>query len=145
MRHARIRVLSLLAVIALAVGGAACGGGGNSISATLSDFKIDLGSSTAKSGEVTFKIKNDGPSVHELVVFKTDLAPDQLPTKEDENGIVIVDEEGAGVEAVDEVEDIKVGDSQDLKVNLQAAKYVVICNLPAHYQQGMHAAVTISG
>src|SRR6266508_7050837 len=100
MRQLRIRGLPIMIVAAMALGAAACGGGGG-IKATLSDFKIDLGSSTAKSGEVTFKIKNDGPSVHELVVFKTDLAPDQLPTKEDENGIVIVDEEGQGVEAID--------------------------------------------
>lgn len=112
------------------------------MSATLMDFKITLGSSSDAAGEVTFKIKNDGPSAHEFVVFKTDLAPDQLPTKEDENGIVIVDEEGQGVEAINEVEDIAVGATPELKVNLQAGKYVVICNLPAHYQQGMHAAFT---
>jgi uncharacterized cupredoxin-like copper-binding protein len=139
MRRARIRALSMLAVIALALAAAACGGGGG-VSATLSDFKIELGSTSAKAGEVTFKIKNNGPSAHEFVVFKTDLAPDQLPTKQDENGIEIVDEEGAGVTAVDEVEDINPGTSHELKVNLQAAKYVVICNLPAHYKQGMHTA-----
>jgi uncharacterized cupredoxin-like copper-binding protein len=139
MRRARIRAFSILAVVALALAAAACGEGGG-VSATLSDFKIELGSTSAKAGEVTFKVKNNGPSVHEFVVFKTDLAPDALPTKQDENGIEIVDEEGAGVEAIDEIEDIAVGSSHDLKVNLPAAKYVVICNLPAHYAQGMHAA-----
>jgi uncharacterized cupredoxin-like copper-binding protein len=139
MRRARSRALSILAVVALALAAAACGGGGG-VSANLSDFKIELGSTSAKAGEVTFKVKNNGPSVHEFVVFKTDLAPDALPTKEDENGIVIVDEEGQGVEAVDEIEDIAVGSNKELKVNLQAGKYVVICNLPAHYQQGMHSA-----
>src|SRR6266511_2300308 len=116
MRHAGIRVLSIVAVAAVALGAAACGGGGG-IKTTLSNFKIELGSSTAKSGEVKFDIKNDGPSIHEFVVFKTDLAPDQLPTTE-ENGVTIVDEEGAGVEAVDEVEDIASGASADLKVNI---------------------------
>jgi uncharacterized cupredoxin-like copper-binding protein len=144
MPGSRIRALSIVAVALMALGAAGCGGGGNSISATTSDFKIELGSSSAKSGEVTFKVKNNGPSVHEFVVFKTDLAPDQLPTKQDENGIEIVDEEGQGVEAVDEIEDIKVGASEDLKVNLQPGKYVVICNLPAHYKQGMHEGVTIT-
>ena len=144
MRQARIRLLSMVAVVALGVAAAACGGGGG-VKATESDFKIELGSSSAKSGEVTFNVENKGPSVHEFVVFKTDLAPDALPTKQDENGIEIVDEEGQGVEHIDEIEDIAVGSSQDLKVNLAAGKYVLICNLPAHYKQGMHAAFTVTG
>jgi uncharacterized cupredoxin-like copper-binding protein len=143
MIGSKLRVAAVGSLLVLA--GAACGGGGgNSVSATLSDFKIDLGSTTADAGEVTFEIKNDGPSAHEFVVFRTDLAPDQLPTKE-ESGAVIVDEEGEGVEAVDEVEDIEPGSSPELKVTLEAGSYVVICNLPAHYEQGMHAALTVSG
>ena len=102
MRQARIRLLSMVAVVALGVAAAACGGGGG-VKATESDFKIELGSSSAKSGEVTFNVENKGPSVHEFVVFKTDLAPDALPTKQDENGIEIVDEEGQGVEHIDEI------------------------------------------
>jgi uncharacterized cupredoxin-like copper-binding protein len=73
-------------------------------------------------------------------VFKTDLPPDQLPTNEDGD----VDEEGEGVEAIDEVEDIAGGSDAELTVNLDAGSYVVICNLPGHYRQGMHAAFTVS-
>jgi uncharacterized cupredoxin-like copper-binding protein len=29
-------------------------------------------------------------------------------------------------------------------VNLDAGSYVFICNLPGHYQQGMHASFTAS-
>lgn len=146
MRHARIRLFSMIAVVAVTLGAAACGGGGG-VKATLSNFKIELGSSTAKSGEVTFDIKNNGPSVHEFVVFKTDLAPDQLPTTE-ENGVTIVDEEGEGIEAIDEKEDIADGASTSLTVNLAAGKYVLICNRPqdgGHYEQGMHTAFTVTG
>jgi uncharacterized cupredoxin-like copper-binding protein len=129
-----------------ALGTAACGGGGG-MKATLSNFKIELGSSTAKSGEVTFDIKNDGPSIHEFVVFKTDLAPAQLPTTE-ENGVTIVDEEGEGIEAIDEKEDIAVDASTSLTVTLEAGKYVLLCNRPedgGHYEQGMHTAFTVTG
>jgi hypothetical protein len=49
-----------------------------------------------------------GPEdTHEFVVFKTDLAADALPTASDGS----VDEEGEGVELVDEIEDIAVGDT----------------------------------
>lgn len=137
---------ALGAAFALTLAATACGGGGNSVDATLSSFKIDLGSTTTNSGEVTFKIKNQGPLVHEFVVIKTDLAPDKLPTTQ-ENGVTIVDEEGQGIEPVDEVEDIPAGTSQELKVTLQAGKYVVICNRSedgGHYIQGMHTGLTVS-
>jgi uncharacterized cupredoxin-like copper-binding protein len=140
--HTRsIALGGLLLLAAVACGG---GGGGNSVKATLADFTITLDSSSADAGDVTFTITNDGPSAHEFVVFKTDLAADQLPTTEDENGVPIVDEEGEGVTLVDEMEDIDPNTTADLKVNLAAGSYVVICNLPDHYQQGMHAAVTAS-
>ena len=91
-------------------------------------------------GEITFDITNDAEQTHEFVVFKTDLAPDQLPTDEDGD----VDEAGEGVEHVDEIEDIEGGSTQSLTVNLDAGSYVLICNLPGHYAQGMHAGFTAS-
>src|SRR6266536_1904991 len=146
MKRFRARWLLAAAVVALALGASSCGGGGNSVVATLSNFKIDLDKGSASSGEVTFNIKNDGPSVHEFVVLKTDIAPDQLPTTQ-ENGVTIADEEAPGIEPIDEVEDIASGASADLKVNLQPGNYVLICNIPkdgGHYIQGMHTAFTVS-
>jgi uncharacterized cupredoxin-like copper-binding protein len=141
------RALTLAAIFALAATAAACGGGGSegSVKATEKDFAITLDPTSTAAGEVTFDITNDGPSEHEFVVFKTDLAPDKLPTTTDENGAVIVDEEGQGVQHVDEVEDIAPNSDATLTVDLDAGKYVIICNLPAHYQQGMHAAFTVTG
>ena len=146
MGRLRARWLTMAAGMALALVSTGCGGGGNSVDATLSNFEIELDSDTASSGEVTFKIKNKGPSVHEFAVFKTDLAPDKLPTTQDA-GVTIVDEERPGVEAVDEVEDIANGAAADLKVDLQPGKYVLLCNRSddgGHYGQGMHAAFTVS-
>ena len=132
---ARVALLSVVLLMA-----AACsGGGGNAIDATLEDFSISLDPSTASAGNVTFDITNDGPSVHEFVVFRTDLAEDQLPT--DDSGAV--DEEGEGIELVDEVEDIPVDSTESLDVNLDAGSYVVICNIPGHYSQGMHTSLTV--
>src|SRR5262245_22210359 len=141
-----IAAVALMGATVLVAGacGNDSGSGGNSVPATLKDFAIALDSSSVSSGEVTFSVKNDGPSVHEFVVFNTDLASDQLPTTE-ENGVPIVDEEGEGVTAVDEIEDIAVGSTQELKVTLQPGSYVVICNLPGHYEQGMNAQLTGTG
>jgi hypothetical protein len=102
------------------------------------DFSIELDTSTATAGPLNFAIHNDGPSVHEFVVFKTELAPEALPTNDDGT----VDEEGKGVQHIDEIEDIAVDSDHSLDVDLDAGKYVLICNLPGHYAQGMHAALT---
>jgi uncharacterized cupredoxin-like copper-binding protein len=142
-RRRTVIALALAGVLSL-VAGACGGGGGNKVGTTLKDFSIALDKTSGKAGEITFSVKNDGPSVHEFVVFQTDLAPDQLPLTKDENGIDIVDEEGEGITPVDEIEDIAVGSTQELKVTLQAGNYVVICNLPAHYQQGMQTTFSVT-
>lgn len=120
-------------------GGGTTGGGG-AVAVTLADFSVTPDPTSAPAGDVTFDVTNDAQQTHEFVVFKTDLAEDQLPT--DENGDV--DESGEGIELVDEIEDIEGGSTQSLSVNLDGASYVLICNLPGHYQAGMHASFTVS-
>jgi uncharacterized cupredoxin-like copper-binding protein len=117
-----------------------CSGSSGDVTATEKDYSISLSKTDLSSGEHTFDIKNDAGQTHEFVVIKTDLAEDQLPT--DENGDV--DEEGEGIEPVDEVEDIEGGSSESLTVDLDPGTYVVICNLPGHYRQGMHETITVS-
>jgi uncharacterized cupredoxin-like copper-binding protein len=131
------RIVVLFAVAALL---AACSGDKGTVDVTESDYKIELGSTSAPAGDVTFDVKNDAEQEHEFVVFKTDLAPDQLPT----DAAGDVDEEGAGVTHIDEIEGIPGGESRSLTVNLDAGGYVLICNLPGHYRQGMHTAFTVS-
>lgn len=121
----------------------ACGddddaGDAGSVDVTLSDFEIELSQASAPAGEVTFEVENDGPSIHEFVVFATDLAPDALPT--DDAGDVA---EGEDFEPVDEIEDIEVGASPSLTLDLDAGSYVLICNIAAHYRQGMRTAFTV--
>jgi uncharacterized cupredoxin-like copper-binding protein len=139
-------VATIAAIFVLGSMTAACGGSDEgTVDTTLKDFSITVDPTSEPAGEVTFDITNEGPSQHEFVVFKTDLAPDQLPMTEDENGVPIVDEEGEGIEPVDEVEDINADSTATLTVNLAAGNYVLICNLPSHYQQGMHTPFTVSG
>ena len=117
------------------------GGGGTSVTAKLTEFKIELGAASAPGGPVTFELTNSGTVVHEFVVFKTDLAVDKLPLAADG---ATVDEAGAGASLtlVDEVEDIAVGATASLAVDLPAGHYVAICNVPAHYTSGMRTEFT---
>ncbi|MEA2520042.1 MAG: hypothetical protein QOF49_2122 [Chloroflexota bacterium] len=124
---------------ASAAGASGAAASGAPVSAKESEFKIELASPTAPAGSVTFQITNGGTVPHEFVVMKTDLAADKLPIDASKG---VVSETTAGLTAVDEVEDIAVGATPTLTVDLPAAHYVVICNLPGHYAGGMHADFT---
>jgi uncharacterized cupredoxin-like copper-binding protein len=121
-------------------------GDGGNVAVTLQEFAIAAAPASAPAGSVTFDVNNVGPNdVHEFVVIKTDLAPTELPV--DDMGVV--DEKGAGIEPVDEIEDIPVGDTPSLTVDLEAGNYVLICNIysedeqEAHYSEGMRIGFTV--
>jgi uncharacterized cupredoxin-like copper-binding protein len=142
-----VRRLSLASIMGLGLVAAGCGGGGEEVGITLQEFAVGTDPASVSAGSVTFNIENIGPDdVHEFVVIRTDLDPTALPT--DENGAV--DETGGGMEVVDEVEDIPVGDTPTLEVELTAGSYVLICNIfdeaeqEAHYQEGMRTGFTVS-
>jgi uncharacterized cupredoxin-like copper-binding protein len=143
--HGSVVWFGALAITA-SLGATACGddddddgGEAGAVAVTLRDFEIELDPTSAPAGEVTFEVRNDGPSVHEFVVFQTDLAPNELPT--DDSGDVA---EGEDFEPVDEIEDIAVDADEVLTVDLEAGSYVVICNVPGHYRQGMAEGFTVS-
>jgi uncharacterized cupredoxin-like copper-binding protein len=143
---AAVTLVSVLLLVAGACGNDS-GGGEKSVDVTVQEFAVVPAEDSVEAGQVTFNVTNTGPDdTHEFVVIRTDLAPDALPT--DENGAVT--EEGEGMEVVDEIEDIAVGQSPSLTVDLTAGKYVLICNIfdeeeqEAHYKNGMHTAFTVT-
>jgi uncharacterized cupredoxin-like copper-binding protein len=120
---------------AAAPGSAAAG----AITAKLSEFKIELSATSAKAGSVTLQTTNAGAVVHEFVVLKTDLAADKLPVDASAGE---VKEDDPSLTLVDEIEDIAVGSSPSLTVDLPAGHYVVICNVSGHYTGGMRVDFT---
>ena len=136
------KLLTFLALIILIVPVlTACGPA--KIDVALTTYKITMSKTSAKSGDIVFHVHNDATDLtHEFVIFKTDLPEDQLPLTADG----AVDEEGAGVTHIDEVE-VKPGEASDLAVNLAPGNYVMICNIndnnEQHYMHGMHQAFTV--
>lgn len=136
------KLLTFLALVILIVPVlTACGP--KKIDVALTTYKIDMSATSAKAGDVVFHVHNDATDLtHEFVIFKTDLPEDQLPLTA-ENA---VDEEGAGVTHIDEVE-VEPGQAADLAVNLDPGNYVMICNIndnnEMHYMSGMHIAFTV--
>ena len=128
--------------------GASTAAGAGAIAITLQVWAVVPAKAATAAGDVTFHVTNAGPEdVHEFVVLKTDLEPGALPT--DPTGTVA--ETGAGIEVIGEIEDIAVGDSQDLTVTLQSGKYVLLCNIydetekEAHYTMGMRTPFEVTG
>ncbi len=116
------------------------------VSVSLTEWAVSPDKTVVDSGPVSFTVTNDGPSDnHEFVVIKTDLAPDSLPV--DANGNV--DENGAGITIIGEIEGLGVGESARATFDLASGKYVLICNLwdageqEAHYTMGMRAAFEV--
>jgi uncharacterized cupredoxin-like copper-binding protein len=114
----------------------------------LDEFKVTPARVSVRAGSVRFMILNQGTEMHEFVVVKTDLSADQLPTNEDGS----FDEEGEGVEVIDEIEEIDPGDMATLNVSLEAGHYIIMCNrveieedgeVESHFAMGMHADLEV--
>jgi uncharacterized cupredoxin-like copper-binding protein len=133
----RLTALVRATLIGLALAGVACSGGGTAVHATLKDDSITIDPDSTAAGKISFDIRNDGTMTHEFEIFRTDLAPDALPTDGD-----VVD--GGGLPAIDEIEDVAPGTSAQLNVDLSPGSYVMICNLPGHYSKGMHSGFTVT-
>ena len=134
-----LSVAWVLALLAAACGGGngtdqgtTAGSGATTVNVELKDFAITPEVSSATPGEVTFSATNAGPSEHELVVIKTDIAPDQLPV---ESGAA--EETGTDLEAIGEIKEFASGGTESATFDLEAGNYVLICNIPAHYESGM--------
>jgi uncharacterized cupredoxin-like copper-binding protein len=152
----RMRFSAVVVAAALVATLSACGGddkpgatGTNSptetsVAVTVQEFAVIPAQASAPAGKVTFVVTNKGPDdKHEFVVVRTDLDPGALPKKPDGS----VDETGAGVTAVGEIEEFAPNTTQQMTFDLPTGKYVLFCNVvevdagktEAHYSLGMRA------
>jgi uncharacterized cupredoxin-like copper-binding protein len=106
----------------------------------LSEWALGQLINQSGSGATTFHVTNIGLLEHELVVFKTDLSVGDLPIGNDGK----VDESAGEVIGEIEVDQLQPGDQASATFQLGSGKYVLLCNLPGHYAQGMGAAFTLA-
>lgn len=112
-------------------------GAAGRIAVTLQEWSVVAVPSSAPAGDVAFEVSNQGALLHNFVVFATALAPDALPVK---NGQVVGSD---GVKEVGRIDELSPGSTKRLSLVLEAGSYVLICNEPGHYQQGMHLAFSV--
>jgi hypothetical protein len=113
-------------------------GEGILVNLTEDPWSVEFGGpATAPAGEVTFNVQNVGGIPHNLrVIVDGDAAA--LPL--DASGLE-VDE--SAVEIAGETDDIDPGAGEELVVTLEPGPYVLICNIAAHYSNGMVATLTV--
>jgi hypothetical protein len=133
-------LVGVLAFAALIVT-AACGGGDEAVDPSFEvevvvrEWSIEPAIESAPAGPVRFSVANRGPAfAHTLRVVRTELAPGELPVVDGQ-----VDE--GEVEVVFGLSQFFRGRSGT--TTLAAGNYVLICNLPGHYERGMHAAFSV--
>ena len=110
------------------------------VDVVLKEWSVEPSPNSSAAGSVTFDATNEGTIEHELVVVKSDLAPDALVVV---NGKV--DEEASGT-LIGEIEpdDLQPGQSSSATWDLEGGKYVLICNIAGHYSAGMYTGFTVN-
>ncbi len=104
-------------------------------------FRIHISQETVQAGPVTFHIVNGADDMlHEFIIVKTDLPSTDLPldpvtSRVNEDAIEIVTSQ----------DNIEPAHSRDINLTLDAGHYVLICNLPGHYLQGMMVDFHVNG
>jgi uncharacterized cupredoxin-like copper-binding protein len=126
------RVLAATALATLVPAASALAGGSTKV--TLNEFSVKASPTSISSGKVKFTVKNAGDDRHELAVIKTSTKASKLKVSGGR-----VSEKGS----VGEVSNIAGGKTKTLTLNLKKGHYVLLCNLPGHYQQGMRRDFTV--
>jgi uncharacterized cupredoxin-like copper-binding protein len=101
---------------------------------------MNLNPAEVKAGNITFNVSSTSEDlVHEFVVVRSDLAPNQVPyIAADDNE---VDE--AKMNILGEAEDIEPGKTKTLTLNLEPGEYILMCNEVGHYKAGMETTLKV--
>jgi hypothetical protein len=145
------RQLRFALALCIVVAVTACGGGGGSsggkVDVKLTDYDVIVSTASVSAGTVDFAIDNTGAFVHEILVVRSELAINKLPTTADGR----FDETSPQVKIVASVRHVTAGGTASLTKKLAAGGYFLICNLPAepgdtmsHFQHGMLAPFTVT-
>jgi uncharacterized cupredoxin-like copper-binding protein len=116
--------------------------GGKSLEIKMDDFFFQPKNATATAGATVIEAANVGAAEHELVLFKTNMDPAKLPTEA--NGGVNEEKLEQIAEEGGEIPDVEAGETESGDFELTPGKYVMFCNLPGHYAQGMYGTLTVT-
>jgi uncharacterized cupredoxin-like copper-binding protein len=115
-------------------------GSSSTVVVTQHDFKFRQNVTTVKTGTVTFRVHNNGPSTHEFNVDRSSLPDGSLPLRPD--GLT-VNEDSSLLQRIDSINTIPYRTASDLTLHLKPGRYVLYCNLEGHYLGGMHTSLVV--
>ena len=138
MRRPLAPVAGAFAVAALlAPAPAALGAAATPVTITMGKgamFQTSVSPASAPAGRIAFTLVNRGDMRHEAVIIRTTTRYDRLPVKNS-----VASEKGR----VGAITKVAGGTRKRLTLTLPAGRYVIICNIPGHYQAGMRAPFTV--
>lgn len=134
------RVAVLCALVLLVV---ACGSNAPAtlpadvqVTVDMREYSVTVSPATFKAGAIKFGVRNLGTMVHQFDLMKTDTAADKLP-------IDAANGKAAETGMVKQILNIQAGTVASTAADLAPGHYVIICNVPGHYQLGMRANFTV--
>jgi uncharacterized cupredoxin-like copper-binding protein len=119
-------------------GGGPAGTAQETVAVEEKEFTLTADPDEVPSGQITFEVNNTGTLAHDLHVIRSSADPASLPV---EGAEVNLEE----VELVGEIaDDIPAGEEASTTVAMPPGDYILICNVPAHYQGGMRTGFTVN-
>jgi uncharacterized cupredoxin-like copper-binding protein len=91
-----------------------------------------------RAGDVTFRVRNDGPDDHEFIVVRAD---GRLPMRPD--GLT-ADEDAVEQNTVAVLEPGERHSVRDVSARLAPGRYEMFCNMSGHLMGGMDIALTVA-
>jgi uncharacterized cupredoxin-like copper-binding protein len=90
--------------------------------------------SSVKAGTVVFEVRNEGAAPHEFVLLRTDTRA---------GGLRVTNGRAAEPGLVGRTGKLAPGADGELEADLRPGRYVVLCNVPGHYEAGMRQALRV--
>jgi uncharacterized cupredoxin-like copper-binding protein len=104
------------------------------LNVAMTEFKFTPANPELARGTLAITAENKGKTEHELVLLKTNADPSKLPKKGD--GVSEKD-------SVGEIPEVAPGQDGSATFDLKPGKYVMVCNIPGHYDAGMYGTLTV--
>jgi uncharacterized cupredoxin-like copper-binding protein len=110
-----------------------------STESSIAHMRVLLDHETVKPGRITFHATNESRNlVHEVIVARDDGAK-ELPMDAKRDRVI-----ESRVRRLGEIADVAPGKTGKLSLTLKAGAYVLFCNEPGHYLDGMVTRLTVA-
>ena len=110
----------------------------SSTDSSIAHMRIVIDNATLKPGRITLHANNQSKALeHEIVIARDNGGA--LPFDATKNRVV-----ESRVHSLGEIANLKPGQSDSLTLNLKAGTYMLFCNEPGHYNDGMYAKLVVA-